>query len=146
MLRSFLRAVASSAAVVKPQTTVSDVLIPVSAAVSQQLSSSRTFSTKVTKQSLPKGKKSASKADEAAIGSLDAETINYLTDGARLRALAEDENNKSLDVGPNGQPLFTAAGSLSQLSRKDACSYMKFRCISNRICNECMCICGCCTD
>nr|GMD12336.1 28S ribosomal protein S29, mitochondrial [Ipomoea batatas] len=126
MLRSVLRAVASSAAATKPQATVSDILIPVSAAVSQQLSSSRNFSTKVTKQSSPKGKKSASKTDEAPIGSLDAETINYLTDGARLRALAEDENNKSLDIGPNGQPLFTAAGSLSQISRKDACTYMKF--------------------
>lgn len=45
----------------------------------------------------------------------------------RLRMLAEDDKDKALDVGPNGLPLFTSTPSLSQLTRKDTCSYMKFR-------------------
>ncbi|CAK7351989.1 unnamed protein product [Dovyalis caffra] len=44
----------------------------------------------------------------------------------RARRLAEDENNPSLNVGPNGRPLFTDTSSLSQLTRKDTCSYFKF--------------------
>ncbi|KAF5807312.1 putative ribosomal protein S23/S29 [Helianthus annuus] len=44
----------------------------------------------------------------------------------RRRLLDEDERNKTLDIGPNGRTLFTNAGSLSELNRKDACSYMKF--------------------
>ncbi|XP_047342423.1 28S ribosomal protein S29, mitochondrial [Impatiens glandulifera] len=43
-----------------------------------------------------------------------------------LAELAEDEKDKSLDVGYNGRPLFTYTPSLSQLTRKDTCSYMKF--------------------
>lgn len=46
---------------------------------------------------------------------------------ARARLLANDEKNPSLDVGPNGRPLFTSTPSLSLLSRKDTCSYFKFR-------------------
>ncbi|GMI88864.1 hypothetical protein like AT1G16870 [Hibiscus trionum] len=45
---------------------------------------------------------------------------------ARARRLAEDENDPSLDVCPNGRPLFTSTPSLSLLTRKDCCSYMKF--------------------
>lgn len=45
----------------------------------------------------------------------------------RARRLAEDGKDPSLDVGPNGRPLFTPAASLSQLSRKDACTYFRFR-------------------
>ncbi|KAL9238839.1 hypothetical protein vseg_013212 [Gypsophila vaccaria] len=44
----------------------------------------------------------------------------------RMRQLAEDEKNKTLDVGPNGAKLFTATSSLSELRRSDACSYMRF--------------------
>ncbi|KAK9740164.1 hypothetical protein RND81_03G016400 [Saponaria officinalis] len=44
----------------------------------------------------------------------------------RLRQLAEDEKDKTLDVGPNGTPLFTSTQSISSLSRNDACSYMRF--------------------
>ncbi|XVF20392.1 hypothetical protein REPUB_Repub11eG0194600 [Reevesia pubescens] len=47
-------------------------------------------------------------------------------EAARSRRLVEDEKEPSLDVGPNGRPLFTSTPSLSQLTRKDACSYMKF--------------------
>ncbi|KAJ6379124.1 hypothetical protein OIU76_015854 [Salix suchowensis] len=44
----------------------------------------------------------------------------------RARLLAQDEKNPSLNAGPNGRPLFTDISSLSQLSRKDTCSYFKF--------------------
>lgn len=43
----------------------------------------------------------------------------------RQRLLAADEKN-SLDVGPDGRPLFTTTPSLSQLTRKDSCTYFKF--------------------
>ncbi|CAH9087373.1 unnamed protein product [Cuscuta epithymum] len=120
MLRFFLRAAVSSLPVAKPQAAVSDVLIPL------QLFSSRAFSASAAKQTLPKGNRATSKAIEVPGGSLEAVTINRLNDGARMRALAEDEKNSSLDVGPNLQPLFTPANSLSELSKKDTCTYMKF--------------------
>ena len=46
---------------------------------------------------------------------------------SRARLLVQDEQNPSLDVGPNGRPLFTATPSLSQLTQNDACSYFKLR-------------------
>ncbi|KAF3942612.1 hypothetical protein CMV_030749, partial [Castanea mollissima] len=45
---------------------------------------------------------------------------------ARARRLAMDEKDPTLDVGPNGLPLFTSMPSLSLFSRKDTCSYFKF--------------------
>ncbi|KAL4342945.1 hypothetical protein HN51_061257 [Arachis hypogaea] len=44
----------------------------------------------------------------------------------RLRLLAEDDKNPSLDVGPSGRPLFTSAPSLSHLARQHASTYFKF--------------------
>ncbi|XP_047147814.1 28S ribosomal protein S29, mitochondrial isoform X2 [Vigna umbellata] len=43
----------------------------------------------------------------------------------RIRQLAADDKNPSLDVGRNGRPLFTSAPSLSHLSRNDVCTYFK---------------------
>ncbi|RDX94382.1 28S ribosomal protein S29, mitochondrial, partial [Mucuna pruriens] len=43
----------------------------------------------------------------------------------RLRQLAADDKNPSLDVGPNGRPLFSSAPSLSHLSRNDVGTYFK---------------------
>ncbi|KAK7305489.1 hypothetical protein VNO77_43395 [Canavalia gladiata] len=45
----------------------------------------------------------------------------------RLRRLAADDKDPSLDVGPNGRPLFSSAPSLSHLSRNDVCTYFKLR-------------------
>lgn len=53
-----------------------------------------------------------------------------LSDEERARLLAEDELNKSLNVRADGRPLFTSATSLSQLTRNDACSYIKFESLS----------------
>ncbi|XP_027336496.1 28S ribosomal protein S29, mitochondrial [Abrus precatorius] len=41
----------------------------------------------------------------------------------RLRRLAADDKDPSLNVGPNGRPLFSSAASLSHLSRNDVCTY-----------------------
>jgi len=43
----------------------------------------------------------------------------------RIRQLAADDKNPSLDVGPNGRPLFTSAPSLAHLSRNDVRTYFK---------------------
>ncbi|KAK8468632.1 hypothetical protein PHAVU_006G074900 [Phaseolus vulgaris] len=43
----------------------------------------------------------------------------------RIRQLAADDKNPSLDVGPNGRPLFTSAPSFSHLSRNDVRTYFK---------------------
>lgn len=45
----------------------------------------------------------------------------------RRRMLAEDEKNPSLDVGPNGRPLFTSAPSLSVLTQDDINHFFRFR-------------------
>lgn len=89
----------------------------------------RYYSAKPSKSSLAKVKKKTkgeSKSDDLGGGSsaeLDADAEG---EQLRLRMLAEDEKDRSLDVGPNGRSLFTSTPSLSQLTRKDTCSYMKF--------------------
>lgn len=45
----------------------------------------------------------------------------------RRRLLEEDEKDKSLDVGPNGKMLFTGVENVTDLTRKDAGTYIKFR-------------------
>ncbi|KAA8543687.1 hypothetical protein F0562_021567 [Nyssa sinensis] len=71
---------------------------------------------------IPKAKPKTDEISAAA----DESSADLLDDDVRVRRLAEDENDKSLDVGPNGRPLFTSTASLSQLTRKDTCTYMKF--------------------
>ncbi|CAH1447010.1 unnamed protein product [Lactuca virosa] len=105
MLRSLLRAVASAQA----KSTLIPTSIAASNSKSSQLTSSRTF------------------AEEAVGSSVDDVAHDLISDERnRRRLLDEDERDKSLDIGPNGRPLFTSSASLSELSRKDACTYMKF--------------------
>ncbi|KAI3507946.1 hypothetical protein L1887_22943 [Cichorium endivia] len=135
MWRSLLRAVTSA--------PVKSSLIPTTIAATNsqasQLTSSRTFAVKKAKSSGPKaGNKKAqpkskadaktkSKQEEVAGSSVDDAVHDLISDERnRRRLLDEDERDKSLDIGPNGRPLFTSAASLSELSRKDACTYMKF--------------------
>ncbi|THG02636.1 hypothetical protein TEA_020747 [Camellia sinensis var. sinensis] len=128
MLRSLLRA-AASAATTRPQS--------ITATPASQLWSSRSYASKTSKSSPTKAKKttttttskskSKSSAKDDSSATAAATPIDDLeNEDLRARRLAEDENDKSLDVGPNGRPLFTSTPSLSQLSRKDTCSYMKF--------------------
>ena len=98
------------------------------------LSLTSNYSAKTTKSPVKKGKKGKSEADAkagddpsapaAASNDLDAALSD---DKIRARRLAAEENDTSLDVGPNGRPLFTSASSLSQLTRKDAGTYFKLK-------------------
>jgi small subunit ribosomal protein S29 len=123
MLRSILRASASGRSSVKPSP------IPISSSWAQNYSSKNT-KTNVTKAKQTKykadGKRSAADEHASAAGGKDVDAA--LSDAqSRARRLAADEKDPSLDVGPNGRPLFTSTPSLSLLSRKDTCSYFKFR-------------------
>lgn len=97
---------------------------------------SKLYSSKNPKASLAKAKKADAKSkskvsdSSSALASTGAEDFESGGaddfEAARARRLVEDEKDPSLDVGPNGRPLFTSTPSLSQLTRKDACSYMQF--------------------
>ncbi|WJX37175.1 hypothetical protein P8452_24964 [Trifolium repens] len=50
---------------------------------------------------------------------------SFFDEQERLRNLNADEKNPSLNVGPNGRPLFTSASSLSKLTNNDICTYFK---------------------
>lgn len=97
------------------------------------------FSSNSPKSNLGKAKKTDQKSkkkstDESAAdlsaagGEVDAAAFDGRA--SRVRQLVEDEKDPSLDVGPNGRPLFTSTSSLSQLTRKDTFSYVKFRFLS----------------
>ncbi|KAL6985559.1 hypothetical protein U1Q18_018935 [Sarracenia purpurea var. burkii] len=137
MWRSFLRG-AASAATTRYRLTSSTAIKVLPPASSKTVSAtrfsqplySRGYAAKTTKSSVTKVKKNVSKTKSKAdikseASAAAADDVDY--DEIRARRLAEDENDKSLDVGPNGRPLFTSTPSLSQLSHKDSCSYMKFR-------------------
>ncbi|XWS71916.1 hypothetical protein CRYUN_Cryun03dG0179500 [Craigia yunnanensis] len=97
---------------------------------------SKLYSSKNAKASLSKAKKadakskSKTKDPSSAVASIAGEDFESAGaddfEAARARHLVDDEKDPSLDVGPNGRPLFTSTPSLSQMTRKDACSYMKF--------------------
>lgn len=130
MLRAILRA-ATAASRTAPDRSIPAVF------ASSKLSSSN-YSSKNTKSSLVKAKKAKSKPDakseEASAAAADDGLSDLLDEEARDRRLAEDDKDPSLDVGPNGRALFTSATTISQLSRKDTCTYMKFRYFSMNLC------------
>ncbi|XP_070034008.1 uncharacterized protein [Nicotiana tomentosiformis] len=119
MLRSILRTAATA---VKSHPTTFDILIPAAISAPSKLSSSRTFA-KGPHPNKPNFRPDI-KPDNAATGAKGAESLNK---DLRARALKEDEKDESLNIGPNGRPLFTSAASISQLTKKDTCTYMKFR-------------------
>ncbi|PHU16239.1 Rho GTPase-activating protein 2 [Capsicum chinense] len=116
MLRSILRTTATAAK--SHRTTSVDLRIPAVAVTA----SSRTFAAGQHRKKL--NLRPDIKPDNAPSGAKAAETLNK---ELRARALKEDEKDKSVDVGPNGRPLFTSATSISELTKKDTCTYMKFR-------------------
>ncbi|MFS7964674.1 putative ribosomal protein S23/S29 [Helianthus anomalus] len=135
MIRTILRSASASPA----KSALIATTITSTNSTSHHLLSSRTFATKKSKSSQSKGgnkaqpksksdAKSKSKSEDiVASSSVDDAAHDVISDERnRRRLLDEDDRNKALDVGPNGRPLFTNAGSLSELNRKDACSYMKF--------------------
>lgn len=94
-----------------------------------RLTATMSYSSKDNKSTVKKAKKGKDKNDPAAaaddaVSDVDAALFD---EKARARRLQADENDPSLDVGPNGRPLFTATPTLSQLTRKDACSYFKLK-------------------
>ena len=118
MLRSILRRGAAAAAATGPK------------AQPWYLSSTVNYSTpKSTKSTVKKAKKSRSKGGDAAADESQATDNDaaLFDEGSRARRLAADENIPFLDVGPNDRPLFTSTPSLSQLTRKDASTYFKFK-------------------
>ena len=96
--------------------------------------SSKTYQWQLRTTAIPaatystKPKKDKSKADAKKLtGDASVNPHDALSDEqVRARFLAADEKDPSLDVGPNGRALFTSTPSLSQLTRKDTCSYFKF--------------------
>lgn len=121
MFRSILRAAAGGSA-------LHHQLHRVNPAAALQLCLN--FSSKNNKSAVSKANKKAkskdARADDASSTASD-DFDSRLDEGARARALSLDENDSSLDVGPNGRPLFTSSPSLSELTRKDACTYFKFK-------------------
>ncbi|XP_062015617.1 uncharacterized protein LOC133732151 [Rosa rugosa] len=88
-------------------------------------------SSKDTKSTVKKAKKSnkskgeaTAAADDDAYAGADADLFD---DKGRARRLQADESDPSLDVGPNGRPLFTSTPTLAQLTSMDSCSYFKFK-------------------
>ncbi|XP_058191093.1 uncharacterized protein LOC131308242 isoform X2 [Rhododendron vialii] len=121
MWRSLLRTFASApSTTIKPPSSPSPTL--------SHLCSSRDYSVKSNKAVITKAKKGKSKSDAKSDTSSSAVSAadEFDDEDVRARRLAEDESDRSLDVGPNGRPLFTSTPSLSQLSRTDTCTYMKF--------------------
>ncbi|KAK2982766.1 hypothetical protein RJ640_025182 [Escallonia rubra] len=151
MWRSLLRRAAASATKPPPQlstatafpTTTITPPPPVTAGLAQ-LVLSRSYASKQKNSSSKKDKPSKSKSmskskadgktkpkgrpklDDASVA-VEESVPDIGGDDVRIRALAADESDKSLDVGPDARPLFTAAASLSELTRRATCTYMKFR-------------------
>ncbi|KAL8225110.1 hypothetical protein R6Q57_017667 [Mikania cordata] len=135
MLRSLLRSAVAPAKATLIPTTITATNLTV-----YHLTHSRTFASKKAKSAASKGGnksqlksksdgKSKSKQEDvvASSSSVDDAVHDLISDERnRRRLLDEDERDKSLDVGPNGRPLFTSVNSLSELGRKDASTYMKF--------------------
>ncbi|GAB4824289.1 hypothetical protein Ancab_007176 [Ancistrocladus abbreviatus] len=128
MLHSLLRAAAGLSRISPPRRF--SAVLPAATTAAAYEGSCCYYSAKGSKASLAKAKKKSKsdpKSDESALGALGDIDPDLDDETIRVRRLEEDEKDKSLDVGPNGRPLFTSTASLSELTFKDTCSYMKFR-------------------
>ncbi|KAI4305368.1 hypothetical protein L6164_028738 [Bauhinia variegata] len=69
------------------------------------------------------------KSDISAAASRVSDSFDAVPDEATRRSLlaADEKSSSLLDVGPKRRPLFTSIPSLSQLTRKDTCTYFNFR-------------------
>ena len=128
MLWSILRDATATSSKPKPHSwTLQSSPIPTPPPPQYSFSSARNYSVKNAKSTTAtkakKGKFNKSEED-AAPAEVDAAVSEAQ---ARARRLTLDEKDPTLDVGPNGLPLFTSTPSLSLLSHKDTCSYFKFR-------------------
>ncbi|CAH2037287.1 unnamed protein product [Thlaspi arvense] len=114
-----------------PTSAAAGTLLPGLDHVHRCFSSSKSTKSTITKTKKSEGKKSKPKGGET--GAAGAEDGEFGASGGddleagRAKRLADDEKIPSLDVGPNGRPLFTPRDTtLSQLSHKDIGSYFKF--------------------
>ncbi|XP_068639982.1 uncharacterized protein [Aristolochia californica] len=106
----------SSNPIIPPATTFASHLFSSKASTSKSKAKAKSKKDKVSKRVVATGPSSAAAADdEFNFDDLppDLNAISYIDD-------------KSLDMGPMGQPLFTSAKSISELTRKDICNYMDF--------------------
>lgn len=114
-----------------PTSAAVGTLLPSLDHVHRCFSSSKSTKSTITKTKKAEGKKSKPKGgDPGAAGAEDGEFGSAGGDdleSGRAKRLADDEKIPSLDVGPNGRPLFTPKDiTFSQLSQKDIGSYFKF--------------------
>ncbi|KAL5991778.1 hypothetical protein ACLOJK_012689 [Asimina triloba] len=103
---------------------------------SKSKSKSSSSKVKAAKAKAKSGKDSSDKApaDPFAAGGVSASTwtqeelaVSDDEDISGVRDPSAYQADRSLDVGPDGRPLFTSAKSLSELGRKDVPVYMDFR-------------------
>nr|KJB26274.1 hypothetical protein B456_004G234600 [Gossypium raimondii] len=126
-----LRSIAKRATLLKPRAD-SPIIPPLISSQSKLYSSKNAKASHgKSKKGDPKSKtKSKTGGSSSSVASSTGDDFDSAGaddfEAARARRLVEDENDPSLDVGPNGRPLFTSTPSLSLLTRKDCCSYMKF--------------------
>ncbi|KAB2607177.1 28S ribosomal protein S29 [Pyrus ussuriensis x Pyrus communis] len=94
-----------------------------------RLTATMSYSTSKDTMAKKAKKTGKSKNDPSATAGDDVSETDAALSGrnSRARQLQADERDPSLDVGPNGRPLFTSTPTLSQLSRKDTCSYYKLK-------------------
>jgi len=114
-----------------PTSAAVGTLFPSLDHVHRCFSSSKSTKSSITKTKKSEGKKSKPKggdpgaagAEEGEFGAAGGDDL----EAGRAKRLADDEKIPSLDVGPNGRPLFTPKDTtLSQLTHKDIGSYFKF--------------------
>lgn len=126
-----LRSIAKRATLLKPRAD-SPIIPPLISSQSKLYSSKNAKASHgKSKKGNPKSKtKSKTGGSSSSVASSTGDDFDSAGaddfEAARAGRLVEDENDPSLDVGPNGRPLFTSTPSLSLLTRKDCCSYMKF--------------------
>lgn len=106
-------------------------LIPSSDHVHRRFSSSKSTKSTITKTKKAEGKKSKPKGGESGAAAEDGGEFGGSAgdelEAGRAKRLADDEKSPSLDVGPNGRPLFAPGDvTLSKLSHKEIGSYFKF--------------------
>ncbi|KAI3839939.1 hypothetical protein MKX03_020427 [Papaver bracteatum] len=123
MLKSIIRSAVSA----KNQSNLKNALIPATISIQSSNYASKTPKKKsVNPKQAQKSKKKNEINTKSDDNFVSDEVSISVEEESRSRHLAEDINNKALDVGPNGRPLFTKTQTLSQLDRKDVCSYMSF--------------------
>ncbi|KAF9593614.1 hypothetical protein IFM89_024265 [Coptis chinensis] len=128
MFRSILKSAISSskAHLLIPTTTTAAHFSSKKASKSKSTVSKNQLKQKTKKTSKKKSAQSAATQNEESIVDDFKDMGIDLDEDSRTRHLAEEINDKSLDVGPNGRPLFIDTRPISQLGRKHTCFYLEY--------------------